>query len=154
MNDSIKDLTAYCGLYCGDCNRFRSRASDLARDLLTELDNTKFDKYAEIKSTSSNQADRKEVLRYYKECREVLEAMVALQCNNPCRVGGGCSTFTCKVLECCLEKGLEGCWECDGFEKCDKLFFLESMHNSTPVENLKAIKKYGLDNWTTVFRNR
>lgn len=148
MQESARELTAYCGLYCGDCNRFRSRSSDLARDLLTELQNTHFDKYAEVKSSSVDQADSKEVFKNYEKCREVLEAIVNLQCNSPCRVGGGCSSFSCKVLECCMANGLEGCWECDRFENCDNLHFLESMHHITPVENLKTIKKYGIDSWT------
>ena len=147
MQYNTRDFTAYCGLYCGDCNRYKSKASDLARDLLTELDNTNFEKYAEVKSSSSKQVDGVEVLGYYEQCREVLEAIVNLQCNTPCRVGGGSSSFTCKILECCLANGLEGCWECSRFENCDNLGFLDSMHDVNREENLKTIAKYGVDNW-------
>ncbi len=43
-----KDLTAYCGLHCGDCIRYRSRASELADELLKEIEKTKFTEYAKV----------------------------------------------------------------------------------------------------------
>ena len=141
------ELTAYCGLYCGDCIRYRSRASDLARELLSELKNTEFSEYAEIKSGSAKQLDAVKQLEHYGECCEVLEAIVALQCNNPCRVGGGCPTFSCGILECCRKKGFDGCWKCDGFESCERLETLRSIHGDSPRQNLRTIKELGLDKW-------
>jgi hypothetical protein len=141
------ELTAYCGLYCGDCIRYRSRASDLARDLLTELKNTEFGKYAAIKSSSAKQLNAVRQFEHYGECCEILEAIVALQCNSPCRVGGGCSTFSCAILECCRKKGFNGCWQCNEFESCDKLEPLRSIHGDAPRQNLKTIKEFGLDRW-------
>ncbi len=138
------ELTAYCGLYCGDCIRFRSRAADLARDLLNELHNTKFDKYAEVKSSSMNEA---EDLEHYQDCCKVLSAIVELQCNEPCRVGGGCPTFSCKIVECCQKKGLEGCWQCAEFENCREFESLKSFHGDAPIMNLQKIEKLGLDKW-------
>jgi hypothetical protein len=84
------ELIEYCGLYCRDCIRYRSKASDLARELLCELHNTEFDKYAAVKKSE-----------HYGEYCEVLEAIVALQCNSPCRMGGGCVPPPCDVLTCC-----------------------------------------------------
>ena len=37
MSKQEVELTGYCGLYCGDCIRYRSRAADLAEELLDEL---------------------------------------------------------------------------------------------------------------------
>ena len=147
MSESVFDLTAYCGLYCGDCNRFRSRASDLARDLLAELDSTKFDKYVKVKSTALNQPNKREELRYYPEFRDIIETIIDLKCENPCRIGGGCPTFSCKIMECCLTKGLDGCWQCDTFESCTQFDFLKAMHGDSLVENLRAIREHGIDNW-------
>ena len=31
-----RDLTAYCGLYCGDCMRLKNTASELAGEILEE----------------------------------------------------------------------------------------------------------------------
>jgi len=147
MSRQESELTAYCGLYCGDCIRYRSRAADLARDLLSELQNTEFNRYAEIKSGSAKQFDAVKQFEHYKECCEVLEAIVALQCNNTCRVGGGCPSFSCEILECCREKGFEGCWQCDEFASCGKFEPLKSMHGDSPQQNLKRIKELGLDRW-------
>ena len=141
------ELTAYCGLYCGDCIRYQSRAADLARELITELRDTQFGKYAGIKSSSAKQPNAVKQFKHYKECCEVLEAITALQCNTPCRVGGGCPTFSCEILKCCQEKGFQGCWQCEEFEGCDKLGSLISIHGDSPQRNLKKIKELGLDRW-------
>jgi len=147
MSKQERELTAYCGLYCGDCIRYRSKLSILARDLLGELQNTEFDKYADIKSSSAKQQDAVKQFKHYRECCEVLEAITALQCNTPCRVGGGCVTFSCEILECCQKKGFEGCWQCEIFEGCEKLESLKSIHGDSPQQNLKQIKELGLDRW-------
>ena len=147
MSDSAFDLTAYCGLYCPDCNRLRSRASELARDLIAELDSSRFDKYAEAKSSWANQPNKREELKYYPQFRNILETIIELKCEKPCRLGGGCPTFSCKIMECCLARGLDGCWQCDTFEECGKLDFLKPLHGDTIMENLKAIREYGIDNW-------
>ena len=66
------ELIGYCGLYCGDCIRYHSKASDLARELLSELQKTEFGKYAAIKSSSAtNQLDSVKTLEHYGECCEV-----------------------------------------------------------------------------------
>lgn len=140
MSGQGTELTAYCGLYCGDCIRYRSKAADLARDLRRELQNVGFDKYAEVKSLFVKE------LLHYGECCRVLEAISELQCNTGCRYGG-CPTFSHKIVECCQTRGLEGCWECDEFEKCKEFEFLEPFHGDTPLRNLRKIKELGLDKW-------
>ena len=135
------ELTAYCGLYCGDCIRYKSKAADLACDLISELEDIEFNKYAEVKSLSVKEFE------HYKKCCEVLEAIAGLQCNNGCRVGGGCSTFACKIVECCQRRGFEGCWQCGEFEKCEEFAFLELFHGDTPLQNLRKIKELGLSRW-------
>ena len=127
-------------MYCGDCIRYKSKASELARDLREELQRVQFDKYAEVKSLFINEFNN------YKECLEFLDAIVELQCNNTCR-GGGCSTFKCKIIECCTTKGLVGFWECNEFENCKELDFLEPFHGDLPEKNLRKIKAFGLEKW-------
>lgn len=140
MSKQEIELTAYCGLYCGDCIRYRSKAADLARDLWEELQKVKFDKYAEVKSLFVKE------LKHYKECCDVLEAIAELQCNNGCR-DGGCPTFACKIRECCQTRGYEGCWECDEFEKCKEFEFLVPFHSDAPLRNLRKIRQVGLEEW-------
>jgi len=130
------ELVGYCGLYCGDCIRYRSKASDLARKLLCELHNTEFEKYATVKK-----------VEHYGECCEVLEAIVALQCNSPCRIGGGCVPPPCDVLTCCREKGFDGCWQCDEFEKCGKFESFRALYGDSPRQNLRTIRNFGLEKW-------
>ncbi|MBN1188880.1 MAG: DUF3795 domain-containing protein [Dehalococcoidales bacterium] len=146
MTEGI-DLTAFCGLYCGDCIRYKSHAADLAGKLLRELRETQFEKYAEIKGGTEKQLDAVAEFRHYNECCKVLEAIAALQCNIPCRTGGGCSFFSCGILNCCREKGLDGCWQCGVFEDCEKIATLKSVHGDSPQQNLRAINEFGLNNW-------
>jgi len=141
------ELIGYCGLYCGDCIRYRSKASDLARELLCELHATEFDKYAAIKSNSLDQLDAVKKFEHYGECCKVLEAIAALQCNSPCRIGGGCAPPPCDVLACCREKGFDGCWQCDEFEKCGKFESFRAIYGDSPRQNLRTVKKFGLDKW-------
>lgn len=148
MSEMDIELTAYCGLYCGDCIRYKSKASDLARDLLSELQITEFGKYAAMKSSSQKQFDAVKQFKHYKECCGVLEAIIALRCNTPCRMGGGCPTFSCEILECCRNKGFEGCWQCDESQICRKFETLKSIHGDSPQQNIKKIKELGLENWS------
>ena len=147
MEGDVKKLTAYCGLYCGDCFRYRSRVSDLARDLLNELRERRFDKYAEYKSGPAKQFDPVKQFEHFPDCCEVLEAIVSLQCNIPCREGRGCSAFNCDILECCLSRGYQGCWECNEFVSCDRFEKLKVCHGDSPQQNLKTIKELGPENW-------
>jgi hypothetical protein len=135
------ELTAYCGLYCGDCIRYRSKAIDLAEDLAEELHKIKFDKYAEIRK------DSVEEFKHYKEFRRVLDAIAKLQCDIPCRLGGDGCLEPCEIKKCVQAKNLEGCWECDEFETCKKFDFLKAFHGETPRDNLRKIKEHGLHRW-------
>ena len=133
MAQESKKLVAYCGLYCGDCFGYKGKVADLARDLRKELRQAKFDRVAE-------EIPFKE-FKKYKECYEVLGAMVRLRCNKACRGGGG-NPF-CKMRKCCQKKEIEGCWECDEFETCKKLASLKPIHGDANLKNLRKIKKQG-----------
>ena len=133
--EKAKDLTTYCGLYCGDCFSYKGIIPDLARDLRKELRQAKFDKVAEGIPFKEFQ--------HYRECYEVLGAMVRLRCKNACRDGGG-NPF-CPIRKCCQEKGFEGCWLCDDFETCKKLDSLKPVHGDALMKNLAKIKKSGVD---------
>jgi len=138
-SEEATELTAYCGLYYGDCIRYKSKAADLARDLLDEMQLAQWDKYAEISSD--------EAFQYYQQSFGVLEAIVGRKCDGACRATGGCQAFSCKIVECCKNKVYEGCWECDGFENCGEFEFLRPFHGDTPVRNLRIIAELGLEGW-------
>jgi len=135
-----KDLITYCGLYCGDCFSHRQKIADLARDLRKELRQSKFAKTAESLSGISFF----KAYQNYPQCYEVLGVMVKLRCKS-CRAGGG-PPF-CKMRNCCQKKGIDGCWQCDEFETCDKLDFLKANHDDSHIKNLRILKKSGVDNF-------
>lgn len=141
LKNTEAELTAYCGLYCGDCIRFRSETTQLARDLMSELQAVQFDKYAAVKSAAVKE------LEHYNECIQVLDTIVKLGCDTPCKAGGEGCLQPCEVKRCVESKNLDGCWECDMFETCDKFEFLRLVHGDTPRGNLRKIKKYGLEGW-------
>ena len=135
MDKEDKNLIAYCGLFCGDCFGYKGKIADLARDLRKELRESKFDKLA--KGIPFKE------FKNYNECYEVLGAMVRLRCKSACRKGGG-NPF-CKIRKCCQKKNIEGCWECDEFESCEKLDSLKQGHGDAHIKNLMRIKKKGVD---------
>jgi len=142
MKDQDTELTAFCGLYCGDCLRYKSKAADLGLELLTELKNINFENYVKVKKSSVKE------LEHYYEMIRAIEAINRLNCNTPCRLGGDGCNKPCKITKCVSSKNLNGCWECSEFEECNKFDFLKPFHGDGPQKNLKKIKKYGLSNWS------
>jgi len=136
-----KELIAYCGLYCGDCYRYKGRIADLARDLRKELRQEKFDLTADTMSQTSFFA----AFKNYPPCYELLGEMVKFRCKRTCRGGGG--PPVCKIRECCQKKDIAGCWQCDEFETCKKLDFLKPFHEDAHIKNLRILKKAGVDSF-------
>lgn len=124
MGPRERALTAYCGLFCGDCIRYKSKASDLASQLINELVKINFEDYSKIK-----RKDVKE-LGNYEEMMSALEAIRKLKCSTPCRLGGDGCCQPCEIAKCVRSKGIEGCWECTDreYEACDKFEFLRPFH--------------------------
>jgi hypothetical protein len=142
-----KELIAYCGLYCGDCYRYKGKIADLARDLRKELRQEKFDLTAETMSTISFFADFKN----YPQCYGLLGEMVKFRCKRTCRGSGG--PPACKIRDCCQKKGIDGCWQCDEFETCKKLNFLKPFHEDAHIKNLRILKKAGVGSFLGGKRN-
>ena len=136
-----ENLTAYCGLYCGDCIRYRSRASDLATDILKEFERTKFADYAKIKKRQMPQ------MAQYDAAISVLKAVSQIKCQMPCRLGGDGCGGSCPVIQCVKENNLKGCWECAEFKTCGKLDFLKAFHGEAHIKNLQKIKDMGIESW-------
>ena len=142
MNKKVKDenLIAYCGLYCGDCHGYTGIIPNLARDLIKKLNDlitARYDLFANFISKSGFGKD----FENYDECYKVLGAMVKFRCRKGCRNGGG-NPF-CKIRNCTKKKEFEGCWECEDFETCKELEFLDNVHGAAHIKNLKNIKKKG-----------
>jgi len=120
---------------------YKNKYSVYAQQLKNELENVEFDNYAEI--NSGFRANFKN----YKNFFEVLNALSNIQCDKTCRVGGGCSGNPCKIMECCLSYGYEGCWECNELDECDKFDILQPLCGEMPKNNIEKIKKHGIQNW-------
>lgn len=142
------ELTAYCGLFCGDCLRLGGQAGYLARGLAAELDRTGWDRYARAKA----QADPEQVagaaeFAAWPQFRRVLAAISQQECTRPCRLGGDGCQGQCRIKACNRQRGQEGCWQCRDCEACDKLRFLLPLHGQNLWANLRLIQDKGLKHW-------
>ena len=147
MEGEDKNMTAYCGLYCGDCFGYKGDVADIARDLRKEMRKPEYKRFAEfISKTPFGKA-----YENYDACYEMLGAMVRFRCKRGCKNGGG-PPF-CKIRQCAQKKEYEGCWECDEFETCKKLDFLKDVHLDAHIKNLRIIKKTGVKEFEKCKRN-
>lgn len=142
-----EDLTGYCGLYCGDCIRYKCRASELADELLKEIDNLHFTEYANVKRTHTREFENLHLLI------SSLRAISEIDCGTPCRLGGDGCGGSCEIIKCVKSRSLERCWECDDFEGCDKFDFLRPFHGDANLKNLRKIRELGINVGSKSVRN-
>jgi len=118
--DKVLDekLVAYCGLYCPKC--YKMVVSQAAESLKDALENTHI--YGSVNDASS-------------QFKAELNKLVSLRCLKVCKEDGG--KPTCKIRKCCVGKRLNGCWECNDFERCKNL-------KEQFVNNIKNIRKLGI----------
>jgi len=138
-----RDLTGYCGLYCGDCIRYKSRASGLAKNLLEELEKTNFSEYARLKRSQIPEFE------HYDTMISLLAHVSRLPCQVPCRMGGNGCVGACRISVCVKNKSFESCWECSQYRECEKLDFLKPFTGDALLDNLGKIKEFGVEAWAT-----
>jgi hypothetical protein len=137
VKDDKEKLISYCGLYCGDCSGYKGTIANLARDLHKELQRERF---ADLAKALSRIPFFK-ALEHLPQCCEVLKTLPKLRCRKTCRGNGG-PPF-CEIRECNRAKGLDGCWQCEGFKTCAKLDFLKAGHGDAHLRNLRTIRRRG-----------
>lgn len=131
-----KELLAYCG----DCFGHTGVIADATETFKEVLDRYQFGRTADAVFAKQ--------LGDYGRFYEMLEFMTGLRCPRMCRREEGKGVSSCSVRNCCREKGLFACYECDGFETCDKLLSLHGgLHTDFCLKNLKAIRQMGLEAW-------
>jgi hypothetical protein len=141
MSKQHLKMIAYCGLFCGDCLRYKSKITDTARSLLLELEKRKFYDYAQVK------AEFDEDFKNYSLLIAMLGKIIKLECKQSCREGRGCVAFECQILKCCVGSQYEGCWECKRLADCDKFDFLKPFHGETPKNNCIDLLNNGFENF-------
>ncbi len=139
MEEKNLDVVAYCGLCCLDCHGHTGKIAGLARDLRKELRQEKYEKFADAIA----KIPMGKPFEHYRQCYDLLGAMVKFRCKKGCRDGGG-PPF-CKIRKCCQEKKITGCWECSEPETCEKLQFLKPVHGDAHLRNIHTISMKGID---------
>lgn len=131
-------LISFCGLYCDDCFGYQGKIASLAEELDKELKEVNFKKNADFFS----QIPFFKVFKQYDNFVELLNTIKELKCVG-CREGGG--SPTCEVRNCCLDKNITGCWECEEINTCNRLDFLQNTHEDAVIKNLNILKEKGIE---------
>ncbi len=137
----LQDAVAYCGLYCPDCVHYKNAHNAPARALREVLAGSRMDRYARVPSAFSA------AFKDYEAFLNVLDYLADRECGQVCRLGGGCGGKPCGVMRCCQKKGFQGCWECPDLEDCGEFEFLAPQCGGLPKENLRMIRRHGLEAW-------
>jgi len=131
---------AYCGLFCGDCIIRREKIGQRSAALLDVIGAVEFQKLCAGLPIISPEPCK--ALSKIDECREVLDAMSQLDCNRPCKRGGG--SAKCKIKKCCKRRKFAGCWQCEAMEDCEKLDWLKPVNGEAHRINLRIIRDKGI----------
>ncbi len=134
MKKLLPDTIAYCGLPCDSCPIRHSDVADLASQLADSLSQ---DSWKQLCIGLSAIEKHFSALQEYGEILNSLKLLGEIECQHPCKKGGG--STDCKIRQCCLEKELEGCWVCAEFESCEKLNWLQPVNGDAPRRNMMCI---------------
>ena len=122
------DLMAYCGLDCGQCFGYTKTISEAAKELRRTM-----------RAEKMKQAwPSMPFLGDYDSFKKSLDALAGIRCKG-CRDGGG--NPWCKIRACAQKRGYESCAQCDEFESCQKLAFLEPGHKDEHLKSLRKLRK-------------
>ncbi|MBE9501487.1 MAG: DUF3795 domain-containing protein [Dehalococcoidia bacterium] len=121
-------LIAYCGLDCSRCFGYTKTISEASKGLRRTM---RAEKIKQVWPSIPFLGD-------YDSFKKTLDALAGLRCGG-CREGGG--PPWCKIRTCCLKRGYESCAQCDEFESCEKLTFLEPGHKDEHLKILRKLRK-------------
>jgi hypothetical protein len=135
MDEHILEKIGYCGIYCGSCIFSQSDLFCAVHTLKSELANNHLEKFAHLREK------KRHLFKYYSQFLEDLSASINLEDSDGCRKRG-CDD-ECEVRECAISQALEGCWDCEQEDTCEKL---SKQINHYPVLDfhLDIILKKGL----------
>lgn len=138
MKEEKNSLITYCGLYCGDCPYGSGEIVNHAANLLDTMNKWSFSR---VSAGLAKMFERYKALSDYDTFIKVLHSMMQLTCDATCKEDGGLKT--CDIRNCCRDRGLEGCWQCQTFETCSTLSWLKPVHDTSHIKNLRIIKDQG-----------
>ena len=121
-------LIAYCGLDCSRCFGYTKTISEASKGLRRTM---RAEKIKQVWPSIPFLGD-------YDSFKKTLDALAGLRCGG-CREGGG--PPWCKIRTCCRNRGYESCAQCDEFESCEKLTFLEPGHKDEHLKILRKLRK-------------
>lgn len=130
-----EELMTYCGSFCGTC----ARSSDFAAfrqaaSLLAELaDAHGFQHWLPQEVTDFNYPEFRKALDFFADSDSWLV------CKEACR--GGCGGPPFCVRECCKQRNLDTCFECNEFP-CDKTKPFKRIE-----ERAEEYRRLGRDEW-------
>ena len=115
-----------------DCNGTEGSPLIIIDELKQYLENPKFSLASDIEiKVLFNDADPNKIASLRKEISQ--ENIFAVEATN----------LSFKDSFAAQKKELDGCWECNEFETCKELKFLEPVHGDAHIKNLRNIERKG-----------
>ncbi|MCD8349982.1 MAG: DUF3795 domain-containing protein [Planctomycetaceae bacterium] len=138
-----RQLTTYCGLWCGDCVPAQSELFDALRRFIALATKHRLRDYAASKLGSVPE------FAGYDVMEDVLQAVLREECSVHCVDGpfseANCSP-ACPIRTCVLGQGLAGCWECPTYRECPHIQAMLPRHPAQ-LDNLARIAAEGIERW-------
>ena len=131
-----KKYVSLCGAYCRVCDPFAGKKQHIAQKALNIIEKreSEFEKLLEDESIKKNivQILTKQASWLCRGCKVLVD--------NP-RAG-----YECKIRQCCLDKNLDLCSQCEEFS-CATLINHPTAIKLHSVENLREIRDKGIERW-------
>jgi hypothetical protein len=147
-----KNLLCACGQACSDCVWFQEDLYESARKFRELVKKYDMDVFFKHLNEDADWSILQEKFSKFKEIdwfMEFLDNIIMTQCPKTCQTTGGCTFFgtfqgECGIVKCSKSKGYSGCWECDAFEDCDMLKFVNTVYGGSTHENLRVARDEGV----------
>lgn len=131
-------LTAYCGLYCGNCFS-RTHIWPTAETLLGYMKRQGFETFGPF-------------MPNYKEFWEFLNTLINAEGCPGCQQGGG--NPSCEMRICARDKNLKACPLCEDYP-CSKFDWLKATKNYPTLEqDSQYMIEHGFDAWLDMQNKR
>ena len=100
------------------------------------------------KASHGDRALHEELVQWFQENMD--KNITSISCEKCCGPNDKCWTKDCFFRICATEKGHKYCFECENFI-CEQLekFAKTAPHHTRTIENMKQMKKIGLERWIT-----